>query len=145
MSAITNADSESANGIAVGVGPVPTETPGRNRLWLVHAINHRHLNDLGQYSKQGELDRYSFKNEAAARKRRDALLKAFPYAFVYLGGNSLDDVERMSSPRWEDYSAERQDYLDWKSRSWFLRLFHRHPQLSVYDPETDPLSRLPQT
>lgn len=143
MSAISKAESEAAKAPVLDADSDPEEMLGRTRLWLVHVINHRHLNDRGQYSNPGELDRYSFKNEAAARQRRDVLLEQFPYAFVYLGGTSVDDVERMSSPQWGDYSAERRDYLEWKSKSWFLRLFSGSPQLSVYDPDADPLSQFP--
>lgn len=118
-------------------------SPERNCLWLVHAINHRYLNDRGQYADYGEFERYPFENDVAARERRDELLEQFPYAFVYLGGESADDVERMSSPRWGDYVAERQDYLDWKSRLWFLRVFSRRPPLTVYDPDNDPTVSTP--
>lgn len=118
----------------------PEVVNARIRLWLAHAINSRRLNDQGQYADGGKVEHYFFNNYAVARDRRDALLEAFPYAMVFLEGEASNNVERMSSSRWGDYSAERQEYLDWKSRWWFLRIFSRCPPVTVYNPGTDPLN-----
>lgn len=117
----------------------PMEAHERLRLWLVHSLNHRYLNDRGQYTKVGASEHYVFTHETAARSRRDSLLDKFPYAFVYLAGAGSDDVERSSSAKYGDYIQERNEYLTWKSRSFLGRLFSSRPSLSIYDPDSDPL------
>lgn len=117
----------------------PRDADERLRLWLVHSINHRYLNDRGQYTKIGAFERYVFTDETAALNRRDILLDQFPYAFVYLAGSGVDDVERSGSVKYGDYVAERNEYLTWRSRTLLGRLFSSRPSLSLYDPNSDPM------
>jgi len=109
-------------------------------LWLVHIETGRYLAPDGRAAVAGPggtVKPEVFTSREEALRRKDALLERVPWAKAKLVNRRNNSQETFTSPLLGEYTREKRRYLNWKSKSWWGRLFRSAPALKLYRPEQE--------